>query len=169
MKLQLSGRTFWLSCVIAFCLSGCASFQPLEEPELQVTGFKLQDTDNVFRQPFELTVQVHNPNDRALDVERIVFDFALDGVSVIRGRSQSIPVIGPYGDGEFTIKGGIGLLDAAKLLVHTLGAGPDERFDYVLNAKVTLRNQWPSTFNIKREGEVDLGQARRRAAGRLEI
>lgn len=151
--LRVYGRVTWWIC-LTWWLLACSSWQPMEEPDVSVVGFRLLEAGNVFSQPYELTVKVSNPNDRPLDVERIVFDFALDDTVLLRGRSQTIPVIAPYGEGTFIAKGTVGLADAFRMLKHALAGSTDDRFHYRMTARVTLRHQWPSTFNVVREGDI---------------
>lgn len=151
--LRVYGRATWWIC-LTWLLLACSSWQPMEEPEVSVVGFRLLEAGNLFSQPYELTVKVSNPNDRPLDVERIVFDFALDDAVLLRGRSQTIPVIAPYGEGTFIAKGTVGLSDAFRMLKQVLGGKEGNQFHYRMTARVTLRHQWPSTFNLVREGDI---------------
>ena len=144
----------WAWMLVLCWLAGCSSWQSMEEPELSVVGFQLLKTDNPFSQPYQLTVKVSNPNDRALDVKQLVFDFALDDVVLLRGRSQAIPVIAPLGESTFVVNGAIGLTETFRVLGSVLQGALDNPFRYRMTAKITLRHHWPSTFTVERDGEI---------------
>ena len=139
---------------IIIFLQGCSWLrQELVDPDIQVIGFKHLKGNNLLEQRFIL--RLTNPNDLELDVKAISFLFNIADIELIQGVSNDIPVIKPYSKTEFTVQGSANVIQAARLL-KKMQKNPDKRFDYTLHTKVDLAHSWPSTFNLKRDGDVGL-------------
>lgn len=150
----------WIIFFVMAGLVGCSWWtKPFEDPDIKVISFAALPGDNLLEQRFSLKLRLTNPNDLRLNVKGLVFKFTVEGIELMRGVSRDIPVIEPYGETEFTVEGSANMLDAAKLLFHELQSDPDARFDYVLNTRIELADHWPSTFNISRDGQIDLLKA----------
>lgn len=155
-----------LAVLLLAALPGCSWWKPaFQDPDIQVISFTALPSDNLLEQRFALKLRLTNPNDLRLQVKGLAFEFSVEGVDLMRGQSRDIPVIEPYADAEFSVEGSANVLDAAQLLFHELQSDPDARFDYVLKTRVDLANHWPSTFNIQRDGQIDLLKSSRNRRG----
>jgi LEA14-like dessication related protein len=142
--------------IVILVLQGCSWLrQELVDPDIQVIGFKHLKGNNLLEQRFILRLQLTNPNDLELDVKAISFLFNIADIELIQGVSNDVPVIKPYSKTEFTVQGSANVIQAARLL-KKMQKNPDKRFDYTLHTKVDLAHGWPSTFNLKRDGDVGL-------------
>lgn len=145
-----------LICFIVLTLQACSWMrQEFKDPDIQVVGFKYLPGNNLLEQRFALNLKLTNPNDLELDVKGISFLFTIANIELIQGVSNEIPVIKPYSATEFTVQGSANVIQAARLL-KKIHKNPQNRFDYILNTKIDLAHGWPSTFNLKREGNVGL-------------
>lgn len=145
-----------LVCIIILALQGCSWMrQEFKDPDIRVIGFDYLPGDNLLEQYFTLRLQLTNPNDLELDVKGLGFEFAIAGVELMHGVSNDIPVIKPYSSTEFTVKGSANVIQVMRLL-KKMHKNPQSRFDYTLNTRIDLAHGWPSTFNLKREGNIGL-------------
>jgi len=129
--------------------------QDLSDPDIKVVGFTHIKSDNFLEQRFALRLQLTNPNDLELEVKGIGFQFEIAGIEFIQGVSGEVPLIKPYSTTEFTVQGSANVIQAVRLL-HKIQKKPQNRFDYTLHTKIDLAHGWPSTFNLKREGDIGL-------------
>lgn len=143
-------------CMMIFTLQSCSWMrQEFRDPDIKVVRFTHIKSDNFLEQRFALRLQLTNPNDMELEVKGISFQFAVAGIEFIKGVSDEVPVIKPYSTTEFTVQGSANVIQAVRLL-HKMQKKPQNRFDYTLNTKIDLAHGWPSTFNLKREGDIGL-------------
>jgi LEA14-like dessication related protein len=145
-----------LACILMLALQSCSWMrQDLVNPDIKVVRFTRVNSDNFLEQRFALRLQLTNPNDLELEVKGISFQFEIAGIEFIQGVSGEVPVIKPYSTTEFTVQGSANVIQAVRLL-HKIQKKPQNRFDYTLNTKIDLAHGWPSTFNLKREGDIGL-------------
>ena len=145
-----------LACILILTLQSCSWTQrELSNPDIKVVHFAHIDSDNFLEQRFALRLQLTNPNDLELNVKGISFQFAVAGIEFIQGVSDNVPLIKAYSTTEFTVQGSANVIQAVRLL-HKIQKKPQNRFDYTLDAKIDLAHGWPSTFNLKREGNIGL-------------
>ena len=145
-----------LTFIMMLALQSCSLMQQeFTDPEIQVIGFTHQSGGNLLDQRFTLRLQLTNPNDMKLEVKGISFQFAIAGMQFLQGVSDEVPVIKPYSSTEFTVQGSANVIQAVRLL-KKMQKKPQQRFDYTLNTKIDLAHGWPSTFNLKREGDIGL-------------
>lgn len=145
-----------LTCILILTLQSCSWIQQdLSDPDIKVVRFTHIKSNNFLEQRFTLRLQLTNPNDMELEVEGMSFQFAIAGIEFIQGVSNDVPLIKPYSTTEFTVQGSANMIQAVRLL-HKMQKKPQTRFDYTLNTKIDLAHGWPSTFNLKREGDIGL-------------
>ena len=145
-----------LACILILTLQSCSWTQrELSNPDIKVVRFTRVDSDNFLEQRFALRLQLTNPNDLELSVKGISFQLAIAGIDFIQGVSDDVPLIKPYSTTEFTVQGSANVIQGVRLL-HKMQKKPQSRFDYTLNTKIDLAHGWPSTFNLKREGNIGL-------------
>lgn len=139
-------------------LQGCSSLrQEFREPDIRVLGFARQPGNNLLDQRFKLYLSLTNPNDLALDIKGITFDFTIAGTRLVQGVSNDVPHIAPYAEVQFTVQGSANLVEAVRLL-KKLQRHPEAPQAYRLHATVDLAHGWPATFNLNRDGTVRLDQ-----------
>ena len=144
------------TCILILALQSCSWMQQdLSDPDIKVVGFTHIKSDNFLEQRFALRLQLTNPNDLELEVKGIGFQFEIAGIEFIQGVSGEVPLIKPYSTTEFTVQGSANVIQAVRLL-HKIQKKPQNRFDYTLHTKIDLAHGWPSTFNLKREGDIGL-------------
>lgn len=145
-----------LAIFLIFTFQGCSSLrQEYEEPDIRVLEFSRLPGNNLLDQRFSLLLSLTNPNDLELDVKGLAFVFDIGGTELIRGTSNDVPLIKPYGEARFTVQGSANLVEAMRLL-KKLSRQPDKRLDYTLHTTVELAKGWPSTFRLTRDGQVGL-------------
>ena len=145
-----------LTCIVILTLQSCSWIQQdLSDPDIKVVRFAHIKSNNFLDQRFTLRLQLTNPNDMELEVKGISFQFAIAGIEFIQGVSDDVPIIKPYSTTEFTVQGSANVIQAVRLL-QKMQKKPQNRFDYTLNTKIDLAHGWPSTFNLKREGDIGL-------------
>ena len=138
-------------------VQGCSWLQKdLRNPDVKVVGFSTtKGGNNLLEQKFALRLHLTNPNDLELDVKGMNFEFEIEGVELIRGVSDDVPLIKPFSEAEFTVQGSANVIQAVRLL-KKLQKKPDAELAYTLNTRIVLRHGWPSSFNLKKDGTLNL-------------
>lgn len=150
----------WLAIIAIIALQGCSWLRTeLNDPEITLVGFSRAASDGLLLQRFALRLHITNPNDLQLDIKGMTFTFEVGGRELLHGISNDIPLIEPYGEAEFTVQGSARLLEALQLLRDTHRNGSDT-MDYTLYTRIELAKGWPSTFNLKRTGSIDMAGER---------
>ncbi len=150
-------RAWWMPFILLVMLaSGCTWLKHgFQEPKIALVGFSHLPGDGLLEQRFALRLQLTNPNDQRLAIKGLSFSFSIEGFELINGVSGKVPVIEPYGQANFSVQGSAHMLDAVRLF-NELRRDPRMRFNYTLDARVDLAEGWPASFNLKREGEINL-------------
>ena len=147
-------RAAW--CALAATLaSGCSLLAPhFARPDLSVVGIQMLG-GNLFQQSFRLTLQIHNPNDRALPVERVQARLRLAGEDFASGVTTRPFVVPARGDARFdmTIAANLaaGLVQLAKRVDAHSGT-----VDYALDGVVRLELPLFRSLPFHEVGELPL-------------
>ncbi|HVC00945.1 MAG TPA: LEA type 2 family protein [Steroidobacteraceae bacterium] len=90
------------ACAAGALLScACSVLTPrFATPDLSVAGIEMQ-SGNLLQQSFRLSLQIHNPNDRPLPVERVRARLLLGGEELASGVTARPFVVPARGDAAF--------------------------------------------------------------------
>ena len=135
-------------------LQSCASMSPdYETPSVSVNSFKTLATEGGLPN-FEIGLRVLNPNATPLELRGMSFEISLDGHQLIKGVGNKLPVIEPYGAGDFTVTASANLLAGFRLLSDMM-SGPKDQFNYKLKAKLDVGAFKPA-IRITDAGQISL-------------
>jgi LEA14-like dessication related protein len=145
-------------------VSGCAGREPgFETPTVGVSSFRILPSEGVAPQ-FEIGLHIVNPNRSALQLEGIVYSVILNGHKVLTGANSNLPVIGPYSEGEVTLRATVDLLSSISLLGSLMNQGQDS-FTYELDARLDIGRLRPR-IHLQEKGKLSLsGRAGSRILG----
>lgn len=103
------------SFVFLFVLSGCANLIPLNQPQVNLVGIEpVKGTGLTPR--FTLQLMITNPNDMALDIDGVSFEFLLADQKILSGVANNIPSLEAYGETPVEVQGSISLFKLFNLL-----------------------------------------------------
>ncbi|HQQ63524.1 MAG TPA: LEA type 2 family protein [Pseudomonadales bacterium] len=144
-----------LLLLLAALSCSCTLFRKnLKDPDISLLKFSVAGGTPLAPR-FALRLRIANPNDLRLSIKGLSFTYSIGDEELMNGVSNDIPVIEPYGEAEFTVKGSASLLHALPL-IETLQQDPLTRFHYRLTTHIDMAEGWPSSFNVKKEGEIGL-------------
>ncbi|MEJ2700548.1 MAG: LEA type 2 family protein [Desulfuromonadales bacterium] len=133
---------------------GCAGLEPgFETPTVGISSFRVLPWEGMAPR-FEIGLHIVNPNRSALKLEGIVYSVTLEGHKVLTGASSDLPVIGPYSEGDVTLKATADLLRSINLFA-SLMKEPQDTFTYELDAKLDIGSLRPR-IHIQDKGEITL-------------
>ena len=135
-------------------LAGCATVDPdYEPPSVTVSSFRAIPVPNGLPN-FEVGLRVLNPNATPLELRGMSFSIALDGHKIIRGVGNELPVIEPYGAGDFEVTASANILAGIRFITSMANSGGDS-VNYELKAKLDVGAF--RAIRIRDAGEISLG------------
>ena len=142
----------WL--LLALMLAGCATIDPdYERPSVTVSTFRAIPVANGVPN-FEIGLRVLNPNATPLELRGVSFSISLDGHKLIRGVGNELPVIEPYGAGDFTVTATANILAGIRFFADWAATG-DDSMKYEFKAKLDVGAFRPA-IRITDAGEFSL-------------
>lgn len=151
--------------VVAGALAGCATIDPdYEPPSVTVSSVRAIPVPGGLPN-FEVGLRVLNPNATPLELRGMSFSISLDGHKVIRGVGNELPVIEPYGAGDFKVTASANILAGIRFISGLANAAGDS-VDYELKAKLDVGALRPA-IRIRDSGEISLGSGASSATGEL--
>ncbi len=105
-----SGRKL-LFAVCLLGLAACSLVAPkFNRPNVSVAGVEFRG-GNLLQQNFAVTLNVQNPNDRALPVNGLHVELNVDGKQIASGVSDHAFVVPPFGESQFdmTVRANVAL------------------------------------------------------------
>lgn len=153
VRVLAAGRAAWIFG--ALILPGCAVFAPqFVRPDLSVVAIEMRG-GNLWQQNFVVTLQIHNPNDRALPVDRVDANLTLGGEAVASGVTSRAFVVPAHGATRFrmliTAHMAAGILKIAERVdAH------QQAIDYQLSGTVRLRLPFLRTLPFRETGSLPL-------------
>ncbi|NNM21190.1 MAG: LEA type 2 family protein, partial [Gammaproteobacteria bacterium] len=136
-------------------LAGCATVDPdYESPSVTVSSFRAIAVPNGIPN-FEIGLRVLNPNATPLELRGISFAISLDGQRLIRGVGNELPVIKPYGAGNFTVTASANVLAGIRFFANWAETASDE-INYEFKAKLDV-GALRRAIRIKESGSLSLG------------
>lgn len=143
-------RTAILSA-LALALAGCASLVRPDPPEVRLAGIAIERI-GLLEQEYRLALRFSNPNDFALDIERLRFDLALNERDFASGASTeafAIPALGSH-VADVTVRSD---LAAVMDLLGPWLSGRGDSLAYRLSGTAAL-GRWPGTVPFERTGRL---------------
>ena len=145
--------------------AGCATIDPdYEPPSVTVSSVRAIPVPDGMPN-FEVGLRVLNPNATPLELRGMSFSISLDGHKVIRGVGNQLPVIEPYGAGDFKVTASANILAGIRFISGLANAAGD-RVDYELKAKLDVGAFRPA-IRIRDAGEISLGSGKAGTTGGL--
>ena len=160
--LPRTGPVVRVACVLlgALMASACALLAPhYERPDLSVVGITMQ-SGNLFAQNFLVTLGIHNPNGRALPVERVRAHLLIAGVDVATGVTTGAFVVPPHADSRVDMQITANLAAGIAQIATRMGAHQDT-VDYELDGVVRLDTPWLHALSFHTAGVLPLSELTR--------
>lgn len=143
-------RSLWL---ILMLLTGCASaFSDVEPPEVSLAGLALEQP-GLFEQRLRLDVRLRNPNDFALDVERLLFELEVNDQPLGKGWTTASFDVPAFGEAVVPVSI---VVPTSGLIERMVELGTTQRLDYRLNGEATLNNAVFGTLPFEQDGSFAL-------------
>jgi LEA14-like dessication related protein len=146
-----TGRWWILGC--GWWLAACASaFSDVEPPEVTLAGLGF-DRPGLFEQRLRLDVRLRNPNDFALDVERVLFDLDVNGQGL--GKAWTTDSFDVPAFGEAVVPVTV-VVPTSDLIERIMDFSMNQRLDYRLKGEVKLNNLAFGTLPFEQDGNFAL-------------
>ena len=149
----------FIAAVLVATLAACATVDPdYETPSVTVSSLRAIPVANGIPN-FEVGLRVLNPNATALELRGMSFSVSLDGHKIIRGVGNQLPVIEPYGSGDFTVTATANVLAGIRLFGLWTQSARDS-VTYELKAKLDVGGF--RAIRITESGEFSLRAGERK-------
>jgi LEA14-like dessication related protein len=143
-------RSLWLGLML---LAGCASaFSDVEPPEVSLAGLALEQP-GLFEQRLRLDVRLRNPNDFALDVERLLFDLEVNDQPLGKGWTTAGFDVPAFGEAVVPVSI---VVPTSGLIERMVELGTTQRLDYRLKGEATLSNAVFGKVPFEQDGNFAL-------------
>jgi LEA14-like dessication related protein len=147
---------------VMFVLFGCANMNlNYEEPSVEVTSLKVLPI-NGLAQNFEIGLKLINPNNFALPLNGISYQFTLAGESLANGVTSNIPTAQAYGESRFVVPISTSLIGGFKV-IKALMDSQGEDVSYQLKTKLDIAIPFMPPLTIVKDGVIPLDQVFRKA------
>jgi len=139
----------------ALILPGCAAFAPqFTRPDLSVVAIEMQ-SGSFLQQNFIVTLEIHNPNDRTLPVDRVDATLTLAGEAVASGVTSRPFVVPADGATRFRMLITANMAAGILALVGRMNAH-QQTIDYQLSGTVRLRLPFMRSLPFSESGSLPL-------------
>jgi LEA14-like dessication related protein len=143
----------WGALYLGLLLAGCAGvFGDVEPPEVSLAGLAF-DQPGLFEQRLRLDVRLRNPNDFALDVERLLFDLEVNDQEIGKGWTTESFEVPAFGDAVVPV---MVIVPTTDLLERIMELGMTQRLDYRLKGEAKLSNAAIGTVPFQQDGDFAL-------------
>jgi LEA14-like dessication related protein len=137
----------------ALWLAACAgAFSDVEPPEVSLAGLAF-DQPGLFEQRLRLDVRLRNPNDFALDVERLLFDLEVNDKQLGKGWTAASFDVPAFGEAVVPV---LMVVPTSDLIERIMELATTQRLDYRLKGKAELGNVTFGTVPFDQEGNFAL-------------
>lgn len=144
----------WWIVGLGAWLAGCAGVLPTAEPpEVSIAGVAFEQP-SLFEQRLRLDLRLRNPNDFALDVERVRFDLEVNDDHLGKGWTTAGFDLPAYGEAVVPVTIVVPTTD---LIQRIVDLGTAQRLDYRLKGDAKLAGV-PTALSFERGGEFALPQ-----------
>jgi LEA14-like dessication related protein len=145
-------RFLWiLGC--GWWLAACAgAFSHAEPPEVSLAGLAF-GRPGLFEQRLRLDVRLRNPNDFALDVERVLFDLEVNDQEL--GKAWTTDAFDVPAFGEAVVPVTV-VVPTSDLIERVMDFSMTRRLDYRLKGEVKLNNLAFGTLPFEQSGNFAL-------------
>ena len=143
----------WQIAVLGALLAGCAeAFRDAEPPEVSLASLAF-DQPGLFEQRLRLDVRLRNPNDFALDVERLLFDLEVNDQELGRGWTTESFEVPAFGDSIVPVTI---VVPTSDLIERIMEMARNQRLDYRLKGEAKLSNTIFGTVPFDQVGNFAL-------------
>ena len=143
----------WCIMGLGLLLAGCAGrFSDVEPPEVSLAGLAL-DQPGLFEQRLRLDLRLRNPNDFALDVERLLFDLEVNDRELGKGWTTASFDVPAFGEVVVPVTM---VVPTSDLIERIMELGMNQRLDYRLKGEAKLSNTPFGTVPFDQDGNFAL-------------
>ncbi len=140
---------------VLFTLASCASLRPIP-PEVNLLNVRVGEMTLSHANLFA-DLRVHNTNPIPIALEKVNYNFILNGIRVAVGRSMNPVRIGSNESGDVTLLLSAGYLN---LFRFTAGRDPGDEIKYVIEGDMEIGGLRfiDTTFPFREEGTIPVGK-----------
>jgi len=143
-----------ITALLALLLVACAGLsKELDPPKVSIENFRSIPSEGSGPR-FEVDLRIQNPNATALDIAGISYDIALQGIELISGVSNQVPLIEGYAEEVVTLQSGLNMIQLIRFFAR-LGGGQQslDALEYRVTAKIDFKGFMP-TQRIEESGVI---------------
>jgi LEA14-like dessication related protein len=152
LSFAAGGGRFWLILGCGWLVACAGAFSHAEPPEVSLAGLAF-DQPGLFEQRLRLDVRLRNPNDFALDVQRVVFDLDVNDHGL--GKAWTTDSFDVPAFGEAVVPVTI-VVPTSDLIERIMDFSTNQRLDYRLKGEVKLNNMAFGTLPFEQSGNFAL-------------
>jgi LEA14-like dessication related protein len=149
-------RTFARAFVVVVLLAGagCASVTTLQAPEVQVTSLQMLDpVPGSLEQRFAIGLRLINPNNRAMAIDGLDFEFDLNDRRLARGVTNRAFELPRLGEAETLVVVTTSVFDVLRQAMDLAGR-PDSAMNYRLRGRLHLGSGFVRSVPFDHRGIV---------------
>lgn len=146
-------RKHYIQALVCLLLFGCASTD-WESPNVNLVGIKYMG-GKMFEQRFLVTLNVQNPNNRALPIEGVTVNLEIEGQDVAEGVNRSDKEIPPFGDDEVNLILTTNLFKGARVVLELMKS-QQPTFDYAVSGSMHTGGALSVKVPFSSEGTLDI-------------
>ena len=140
--------------ILSLAAAGCASIASLEAPEVRVTSLQMLESESgSMEQRFAVGLRLVNPNNKAVTIDGLDFELALNDRRLARGVSNETFELPRLGEAETRVVVTTSVFDVLRQAVE-LGGRRDEPLDYRVHGRLHLASGFLRTLPFDYRGTL---------------
>jgi LEA14-like dessication related protein len=151
--LQIARAFGLVAAAFALLLCSCATLRP-DPPEVNLFGLQLENL-TLSHAIFTADLNLYNPNNFAITVEKVRYALALKGIRIAHGQSSRSVRIEPLGSGDLAVRLSSSYLNLLRISRQAQG---EEEIPFAIEGEITIGGfgVLSRTIPFKEEGIIPL-------------
>ncbi len=146
--------SFVLICLSSLFLQSCASLDPdYEQPTVTLKSFRALPSEGMVPS-FEIGLNVLNPNNRAFQLQGVVYTVSIQGHDVVKGVGKDFPMVEAYSEETIKLTAAANLFAGVRLVMDLMQR-PAENLEFEFEARLDTGG-FGRSIRIKEKGSFRL-------------
>ncbi len=146
--------SFVLICLSSLFLQSCASLDPdYEQPTVTLKSFRALPSEGMVPS-FEIGLNVLNPNNRAFQLQGVVYTVSIQGHDVVKGVGKDFPMVEAYSEETIKLTAAANLFAGVRLVMDLMQR-PAENLEFEFEARLDTGG-FGRSIRIKEKGAFRL-------------
>ena len=148
-------------CVLVWLVTACAAVNPVpKQPDVKLVGLRMLPAQGLLQQHIAIDLNILNPNTKDLSIRSISYSIGIEGINVLTGVSDKIPVLTSMQETPVTLEVSADIIQVLRLAGHLVQSATDspngvEKVNYNFSAVIDF-SAWLPAMHVDKKGVIPL-------------